>query len=279
MSASPGALRTALAGELLGTALMVLLGTGAVACAELTGALRGLWEVAAVWGGAVALAIYVTGGLSGAHLNPAVTVAIAWLRPMRFPRTWAVPYVLAQCVGAALGALLVLAAFGPLLARFEAREGLVRGAPGSERAALVFAQAFPHPALVSSGADAASLVSPWLAAGVEALGAAVLVLVVFALTDPANPAAPGPGRAPLLIGATVAVLIAVFAPLTQAGWNPARDLGPRLVALLAGYGPIAVPGPQAGFWVYTVGPLLGGPLGGLLYERVLRPALMCKGGS
>jgi glycerol uptake facilitator protein len=62
----------------------------------------------------------------------------------------------------------------------------------------------------------------------------------------------------------------VFAPITQAGWNPARDFGPRLVALLAGYGEIAIPGPQSGFWIYIVGPLIGGPIGGLLYERGLR---------
>ncbi len=77
----------------------------------------------------------------------------------------------------------------------------------------------------------------------------------------------------MLVGATVAALIAVFAPVTQAGWNPARDLGPRLVALLAGYGAVALPGPQGGFWIYLVGPLLGGPLGGLLYERAVRPHL------
>jgi glycerol uptake facilitator-like aquaporin len=80
----------------------------------------------------------------------------------------------------------------------------------------------------------------------------------------------------VFVGATVAVLIAVFAPITQAGWNPARDFGPRLVALLAGYGEIAIPGPQAGFWIYVVGPLIGGPLGGLFYERGLRPHIPHK---
>jgi glycerol uptake facilitator-like aquaporin len=73
-----------------------------------------------------------------------------------------------------------------------------------------------------------------------------------------------------------AVLISIFAPITQAGWNPARDFGPRLVALLAGFGPIAIPGPQGGFWVYLLGPLLGGPLGGYLYERLIGPCLPRK---
>lgn len=263
----------ALWGEALGTFILVLVGTGAVACAVLTGALPGLWQVAVVWGCGVALAIYVSAGLSGAHLNPAVTAAFALLRPAQFPRGWALPYAAAQLTGAFAAGLVVLAVFGPLLARYEAREGLVRGAPGSESAAMIFGQYFPNPGLFGTGPAAEALVSPALAAAVEALGTALLVLVIFALTDRANPAAPDGAFVPVLVGATVAALIAVFAPLTQAGWNPARDLGPRLVALLAGFGAVALPGPRGGFWIYLVGPLLGGPLGGLLYERAIRPHL------
>jgi glycerol uptake facilitator protein len=263
-------LRAGLLGEALGTFLLVLVGTGSVACAVLTGALQGLWPVAVIWGAGVTLAIYVSAALSGAHLNPAVTLAFALLRPERFPAVRVLPYAAAQLAGAVAASLMVLGVFGPLLARFEAREGLVRGAAGSERAAMIFGQYFPNPALFGTDAEAAALVSPLAALLVEALGTAVLVLVVFVLTDPDNAAAPAPTLVPILVGATVAVLIGVFAPLTQAGWNPARDLGPRIVALLAGYGPIAIPGPRAGFWIYLVGPLLGGPLGGLLYQRGLR---------
>src|SRR5690606_34060147 len=79
--------------------------------------------------------------------------------------------------------------------------------------------------------------------------------------------------APFFIGFTVAVLISLFAPVTQAGWNPARDFGPRIVAFLAGWEEVAIPGPRNGFWVYIVGPLIGGPLGGALYTRLIRPSL------
>ena len=72
---------------------------------------------------------------------------------------------------------------------------------------------------------------------------------------------------------TVAVLIALFAPITQAGWNPARDFGPRIVAYFAGWEDIAIPGPRDGFWIYIIGPLIGGPIGAALYDFVLRPAL------
>jgi glycerol uptake facilitator-like aquaporin len=126
--------------------------------------------------------------------------------------------------------------------------------------------------LVLFGTDAAAraLVSPLHAAGVEGFGTARLVFVIFALTSRCNPMAPASNLAPFCIGFAVAVLISLFAPITQAGWNPARDFGPRLEAFFLGWGAVAIPGPAGGFWVYIVGPLVGGPLGGALWQ-VLNP--------
>jgi glycerol uptake facilitator protein len=269
-------LRAALIGEVVGTFLLVLFGTGSVASAVLTGALQGLWQVAVVWGFGVTIAIYCSAALSGAHLNPAVSVAFAVLRPRAFPRERLLPYCAAQLVGAVMAGLAVWAVFAPFLARFELKEHLVRGAAGSERAAMIFGQYFPNPAVFGTGPDAAALVSPLAAMLVEAFGTAILVLVIFALSDPDNGAAPEPTLVPFFVGFTVAILISLFAPITQAGWNPARDFGPRLVALLAGYGSIAIPGPQGGFWIYIVGPILGGVVGGTLYERLIGPLLPRK---
>jgi MIP family channel proteins len=263
-----GALRSALLGELIGTYLLVLFGTGAVAAAVLSGAQVGLWQVAVVWGIGVTLAIYASAALSGAHLNPAVSLAFALLRPAALPRRRLLPYLAAQLVGASLAGATVALLYWPLLVRFEAREGLVRGGPGSERAAMIFGQYFPNPALFGAEAAARALVAPWQAALVEGFGTAVLVFIIFALTAERNGAAPAVGLRPCFIGFTVAALISLFAPLTQAGWNPARDLGPRLVALALGWGGVALPGPENGFWVYIVGPLIGGPLGGWLWQRL-----------
>ncbi len=257
----------ALAGELIGTFLLVLFGTGVVASAVFTGAQAGLWQVAVVWGIGVALAIYVTAELSGAHLNPAVTFALALLRPS-FPRARVLPYWGAQLSGAILAGLVVYSTFAPLIGRFEAREGIRRGSSGSEASAMAFGEYFPNPAIFGTDDAALALISPARAFAIEAFGTAILVLVIFALTDPANRAVPA-GLAPVCIGLTVAVLISLFAPLTQAGWNPARDLGPRLVAYGAGWGTIAIPGARWGFLVYILGPLVGGPLGGLVYDRLL----------
>ena len=259
-------MRRALVGEVLGTYLLVLFGTGSVASAVLSGAQVGLWQVAAVWGFGVTLAIYVSAGLSGAHLNPAVSLSMALLRPAGFPAKRLLPYVAAQLAGAVLAGATVAVLYGPLLRRFEAAKGIVRGAPGSELSAMVFGEYFPNPAMFGTDATARALVSPWQAALVEGFGTAVLVLVIFALTSPRNADKPGANLTPFFIGFTVAVLISLFAPLTQGGWNPARDFGPRLVAFVLGWGRVAIPGPDGGFWVYIVGPLIGGPLGGLVWR-------------
>jgi glycerol uptake facilitator protein len=259
--------------EVVGTFFLVFFGTGAVAAAVLTGAQVGLWQVAVVWGFGVTLAIYATAAISGAHLNPAVSLAMAVFRPDEFPRQRLLPYWGAQLVGAIVAGLVILTAFSSALDRFEIDHGLVRGEPGSQASAMVFGEYFPNPAVYGTDSLAFELISPVGAASVEALGTGVLVFFIFALIDHRNAGRPGAALAPFFIGFTVAVLISLFAPLTQGAWNPARDLGPRLVAFAAGWGDIAIPGPRAGFWVYIAGPLLGGLGGAAVYEYLVRPGM------
>ncbi|MDD9995469.1 MAG: aquaporin [Dehalococcoidia bacterium] len=258
------------AGETVGTYLLVLFGTGSVAAAVITGAQVGLWQVAAVWGFGIALAIYATAALSGAHLNPAVSLAFAIFRPKEFPVSRLPLYWVSQMAGGVMAGATIWWLFGNFISRFEATNGLVRGEPGSQHSAMVFGEYFPNPDVFGTGASAQDLISPAGAMVVEAFGTGVLVLLIFSLVDK-RAGGLSPGRlAPLFIGFAVAILISLFAPLTQGGWNPARDFGPRLVALAAGWGSIAIPGPQNGFWVYIVGPLIGGPLGAAVHEILLR---------
>ena len=260
-------------GETIGTFLLVLFGIGAVATSVLTNGLEGLWQVAVVWGLGVALAIYITSSVSGAHLNPAVSLAFAIFRRNEFPPTRLLAYWAAQLMGGILAGLAVLAIFGPTLSRFEENNEIVRGEPGSERSAMVFGEYFPNPDIIGTDDEARDLISPAGAAFVEGFGTAILVLVIFSLTDRRNAVIPTRNLVPILIGATVAVLISVFAPLTQAGWNPARDFGPRIVAFFAGWDSTAIPGPSSGFWVYIADPLVGGPLGAAVHEFLLRPGI------
>lgn len=265
--------RRAFAGEAVGTYIMVLFGTGSVAAAVVTGAQVGLWQVAVVWAFGVALAIYATANVSGAHLNPAISLAFACFRRAEFGARMLPLYWTAQLAGAVLAGLTVLAAFGPFISRFESENGLVRGAEGSQLSAMVFGEYFPNPAMYGTGEAAAILVSPVNAALVEGFGTAILAFVVFSVTDRRNAGLSTRNLTPLLIGFTVAALISLFAPITQAGWNPARDFGPRIVAYFAGWGSVAIPGPSGGFWAYIVGPMIGAPIGAAAHEFLVRPGL------
>lgn len=264
-------LRREMVAEAVGMYILCFFGPGSVAAAVLVGGLAGGWQVASVWGFAIALAIYAVGGISGCHINPAVSVAMAVYRPESFPARKIGPYVAAQLLGGVLAALTLLVLFGPTCAAFEARHGIVRGEPGSQLSAMWFGEYFPNPAAYGTAAE--DLAKVPLAVGFlgEFVGTAFLLFFIFALTDPKNPLAPAPVRLePLFIGFTVAIVIAVLGPVTQAALNPARDFAPRLVAYFAGWGPIAIPGPRGcEWWLYIVAPLLGGLAGGGVY-RALR---------
>ena len=252
---------------------MVFAGTAVVAAAVLAGAQVGLWQVAVAWALGVALAIYLTAAASGAHLNPAVSLAFAIFRPQDFPRRLLLPYWISQLLGAVLAGVSVLTLYGSFIRRFEEQQGVTRGEPGSQLSAMMFGEYFPNPGAAGTGEAAMALVSPLGAMAVEGVGTGILVLVIFALVDRRNTSLPVKYLAPVLIGLTVALLISMLAPLTQGGWNPARDFGPRLVSFFAGWGEMAIPGPSGGFWAYIAGPLAGGPLGAAVYEFLLRPAM------
>ena len=260
----------ACASELVGTYLLAFFGCGSVLSAVITGAQVGLWQVAVVWGFGISLAIYATAAASGAHLNPAVTLSVALRRRDTFPARRVLPYWTAQLAGAFLAAATLYACFSPFIARFERAHHLVRGQPGSQLSAMIFGEYGPNPAVFGTAPATLALLSPLAVMLIEALGTAILLFFIFALVDRQNRDAPGANLAPFFIGFAVAIIISVLAPLTQAGLNPARDLGPRLFAQLAGWGVIALPGPNGVWWAYIAGPFLGGPIGATLYDLLIR---------
>lgn len=258
--------------EAAGTFVLVFIGTCTLAVAVFTSVDMDIWHVAGFWGFGVTLAIYLSAGVSGAHLNPAVTLAFALRRPQQFPLMNVLTYWIGQVTGALLAGVGVWVIFRNLIHDFEVENALIRGMAGSERSAMVFGQYFPNPSLHSHWEDVAPLVTPWMAATIEAVGTAVLVFVIFALADRRG-SLKMKILEPMVIGATVAVLIGVFGPLTQGGWNPARDFGPRIVSFVAGWGEIAIPGPASGFWAYIVGPMLGGIVGSFVYDVFIKRIL------
>jgi glycerol uptake facilitator protein len=266
--------------ELVGTFILILFGNGSVVVSILTGA-YGLFGVAILWGFAVMFAVYWAGGVSAAHINPAVTVANATWRD--FPWKHVPGYVGAQLLGAFLAAATLWYTWGGWYRSFHQANGIQPGDPGSSITAMTLWTFFPNPAfagvVVGDAAtlnDVANLVSFPQAFFSEVVITAILVGVIFALVDDKNPMGTreSPAMAAFLIGLIVAALVQYEAPISMAALNPARDLGPRIFGLIAGYGEIAFPGPRGGFWVPTVSTLVGGVIGGGLYDALTRKYLV-----
>jgi len=273
MSHKEPSLGACCAAELLGTFVLIFFGCGAVHVAVVLGGLSGTWQVATVWGFGVAIAVYAFGSVGGAHINPAVTIASMCFGG--FDASRVLPYIAAQLAGAFLAAFVLHVIFSGSIAAYEEIHRIERGAPGSEVTASMYGEYFPNPAVEFHGAGAAARLenlSTASAAFAEIVGTAILVFVVFALTDARNHGGPGEKLAPFFIGMTVASIIVVIGPLTQSCLNPARDFGPRLFASLAGWGPFAWTG-QTGLAsilaVYLAAPIIGGVLGAGLWTNVV----------
>jgi glycerol uptake facilitator protein len=251
-------------GEFIGTFILVLFGCGSIAVNVLFEAHQGLFQIAAVWGIGVSLAIYATRHLSCAHLNPAVTLAMVASKRMIAKKLPA--YIAAQFMGAFTAGVLLYLLFGSAIASFEKTSGIVRGTAESIQTARIFGEYY-----LTSGS------SFILAMGTEAFGTFLLVLMIFSLTEGCNLGRPNNNLAPVFIGLTVTSVICLLAPLTQAGLNPARDFGPRMVAWIFGWGQAAFPDHNGGFFfVYMLAPIIGAQIAGLLFTRVLEPLMKTR---
>jgi glycerol uptake facilitator protein len=217
------------------------------------------WGLCITWGLAVTLAIYTTASVSGCHANPAVTLALAIYRKFSWAKV--LPYCVAQVVGAFLGAALVYALFNPVIDLYNQTHHLTRAAGG---AAGVF---FTHPGLA---------IQPMHAFWDEMILTAILIFGIFAITEQYNEQAPRANSGALMIGFLVAAIGASMGYLEAWAINPARDLGPRLFAFLAGWGPSALPSPENYWWIPIVAPLLGGVVGGAAYQWLIHPFLPAR---
>lgn len=248
-------------GELIGTFILVFVGCGSVAGAVvmdwgLTGP-----TVAALWGAGLWLAISLTGPMSGAHLNPAITLAFTAYRG--FPKKRILGYFAAQFLGAFAAAAALFVLFSSPIATYESDQNIVRGKVGSEATAMIFGEYFPNPSGKELTAERRSELGHGSAFLLEFLGTALLALIVFGFSSPRNRGTWLEKLTPLGIGIGLAVLIVFFGPLTMAGFNPARDLSPRIFSALVGWKAIPFQANGIGWLtVYVLAPILGALLGG-----------------
>jgi glycerol uptake facilitator protein len=263
--------------EFLGTFVLIMFGDGAVAMTvaalnqsgrgdEIFAAAGDWMLIATGWGLAVALAVYVAGGISSAHINPAVTLAMAVFRD--FPWRKVPGYMVAQVLGAFVAGALIYLNYKQAINSFEAANDVTRGERNSIPSFSIFAT---FPAEYYSNAA-----GPFLD---ELIGTALLVGIVLALVDQFN-MAPRANMAPLIIGFVVFAIGMSFGANSGYAINPARDLGPRLFAWIQGWGDIAVPGDYGNvnsyMWVPIVAPLVGGLVGALVYNFFIHNMLRAR---
>lgn len=245
--------------EFLGTFVLILFGTGVVAMVVLFPTKNpgetihgGFTNITIGWGLAVTMGIYIAGKISGAHLNPAVTLALAVFR--KFPWSKVVPYSIAQTVGAFAAAALVYWNYAPAFHQVD---------PQLERTAGVFTTFPAFPGMPQAGfLD-------------QTIGTGLLVLFIFAITDEWN-MPPGANLSPLLIGLVVVAIGMSFGGMHGYAINPARDFGPRLFTVVAGFKNNGLTDGSHVWWIPIGGPLLGGLVGATVYDfairRLLRPS-------
>ncbi|GAA0449968.1 aquaporin [Paractinoplanes deccanensis] len=239
-----------LLGELLaefaGTMILILFGVGVVA--QVAGAGIGDHDsIAWAWGLGVTLGVYVAARISGAHLNPAVTIALAAFKGFEWRKV--APYSIAQILGAFVAALLV---------RWNYTEVLHAADPGLTIKTQGVFSTLPGNGTLPVG--------EWGAFRDQIIGTAILLFLILAVTDAAN-TAPAANLAPFIVGLIVVAIGMAWG--TNAGYaiNPARDFGPRLASFLTGYG--GAWRDQTGylyFWIPIVAPIIGGLIGAGLYK-------------
>lgn len=238
--------------EFLGTMVLILFGDGVVAMVVLFGhgvpgevVNGGYTNITLAWGLGVTMGIYIAGKISGAHLNPAVTLTVAVFRG--FPWSKVIPYSIAQIAGAFAAAALVFWNYHPAFLRAD---------PQLDHTAGVFTTFPAFPDLLSAGfLD-------------QTIGTGLLLLLIFAVTDERNQ--PPAMLTPLMVGLIVVVVGMSFGGMHGYAINPARDFGPRLFTAIAGFKNNGLTDGAKVFWVPIAGPLLGGLIGGLVYDFGIR---------
>ncbi|KAF9011828.1 aquaporin-like protein [Cyathus striatus] len=236
--------------EFLGVAILIIFGAGVDCQVVLSGNEGNYLSISFGWAVGTAMGVWASGGISGGHINPAVTLALATWRG--FPWKKVPIYIFAQLMGGLAGGALVYANYFHAIDIFEGGQGIRTQATAS---------------LFSTYAlDYMTAVSCFFS---EFLATAVLMIMVLAVGDKNNTPTPS-GLAPLFLFLLILGLGASLGMQTAYALNPARDFGPRLFLSMAGYGK-AVYTYRSHYWIWCpiLGPFLGAQAGTVFYDMFL----------
>lgn len=246
--------------EFLGTFTLIIFGVGVNAAVTLgAGGTGDFFSINAGWGIAVMLGVYVAGGVTGAHLNPAVTLALACVRD--FPWRKVAPYMCAQLLGAMVASALIYVTYQEAINHYD---GGVRKVVGDGATAGIWAT-YPRTFEANKFSSVQTLTNVPGALIDQVVGTALLLMVIMALGDERNFAPPA-RLGPPIVGSIVFMIGMSFGLNAGYAINPARDFGPRLFTYIAGWGSEVFTAYNGFWWVPIVGPLIGGVLGALAYD-------------
>ena len=238
--------------EFFGTGLIIFFGTGCLAASKLTNINLNPFEISCIGGFGVSISMYFSSSISGAHLNPAITIFF-WLSS-EFHKKKVVPYIISQIFGSFFFTMLIYHLYDDALILFEIKNHIIRGTQDSLSLASIFC-IYPN--------YNNSFIRDFI---IEIFSTALFVIVLLQLNNKKNNKFSCDNFiSSILIGMLAFVINLVISPVNNISLNPARDLGPKIFLSLNGWGALSFTGGNDNFLYFlipTIGPILGANLGG-----------------
>ncbi|AEO08658.1 glycerol uptake facilitator protein [Buchnera aphidicola str. Ak (Acyrthosiphon kondoi)] len=245
--------------EFFGTGLIIFFGVGSLAASKLTNVNFDQFEISCIWGFAVSISIYFSSTISGAHLNPAITIFF-WLSS-KFNKKKVLPYIISQIFGSFFFTMLIYYLYKNFLVSFEIKNNIFRGTQDSLNLASIFC-VYPN--------NKNSFIFDFM---IEIFSTALFMLIILEFNNKNNNYfLYNKSIVPILIGLLTCLINLVINPLNNISLNPARDLGPKIFLSLTGWGVLSFTGGNDNILyclIPMIGPILGANLGGWIHKKLI----------
>ncbi|ANZ22519.1 glycerol transporter [Buchnera aphidicola (Diuraphis noxia)] len=241
--------------EFFGTGLITFFGTSSIAASKLTNVHLNQFEISCILGLSVSISIYLSHTISGAHLNPAITIFF-WLSS-KFNKKKVIPYIISQIFGAFIFTMLIYYLYYNILISFEEKNNIIRGSQESVSLASIFCiypkynNSFIYNSII------------------EIFTTAFFIIILLEFNNKKNNYLLSYSSiSPILIGILVFIINITISPLSNVSLNPARDLGPKIFLSLTGWGLLSFTGGNSFSYclIPVLGPILGAILGGWMHK-------------